>query len=76
MGIILLYMDFIILLSRLKIFETKYELRSALSMLLICNITTLFWAGYDLIKLILMYGGRIVGGFIVNRRLLSQRKFS
>src|SRR6266536_1081122 len=71
----LLYIDFIISSSRLKILETKYELRSALFTLLIYNTTTLFWAGHDLIKLILMYGGRTVDDFTVNRKLLSQRKF-
>ena len=71
MGIISLYIDVIILLLRLKILETKYEVYGALSTLLIYNTTTLFWAGYNLIKLILIYGGRIVGDFIVNRRLLS-----
>src|SRR6266536_2100091 len=74
MGIMLLYIDLIILLLRLKILETKYELCSVFSTLLICNTTTLFWAGHGLIKLILMYGGRTVGGFTANRRLLSQRK--
>src|SRR6266536_5915481 len=74
MGIMLLYIDFIISSLRLKILEMKYELRSALFMLLICNITTLFWAGYNLIKLILIYNNRIAGGSTVNRRLLSQRK--
>src|SRR6266498_1801294 len=74
MGIISLYIDFIILLLRLKILETKYELRSAFFTLLICNTTTLSWAGHGLIKLILMYGGRIVNGSTVNCRLFSQRK--
>ena len=71
MSIILLYISLIILSLRLKILETKYELRSVFSTLLIYNITTLSWAGHSLIKLILIYGGRIVGDFIVNRRLLS-----
>ena len=75
MGTMSLYINLIILLSRLKTLETKYELRSALSTLLICNTTTLFWAGHGLIKLILMYGGRIVGGSTVNRIFFSQRKF-
>src|SRR6266536_5166951 len=74
MGIILLYIDFIISSPRSKILETKYELRSALSTLLIYNITTLFWADHSLIKLILMYDGRIVDNSTVNRRLLSQKK--
>ncbi len=75
-GIMLLYMDFIILSLRPKILETKYELRSALFTLLIYNITTLSWAGHGLIKLILIYNGRTISGFTVNRRLLSQRKSS
>src|SRR6266536_5823594 len=75
MGIISLYINLIISLSRLKIFEAKYELYSALSTLLIYNITTLSWAGYGLIKLILIYSDRIVDSFTVNRILLSQRKF-
>src|SRR6266511_1107354 len=74
MGTMSLYMDLTISSPRSKILETKYELRSALSTLLICNITTLFWAGHGLIKLILMYDSRIAGGSTVNRRFLSQRK--
>src|SRR6266498_3185298 len=74
MGIILLYINLIISLSRLKIFEMKYELRSVFSTLLIYNTTTLSWTDYGLIKLILIYDGRTVNNFIVNRKLLSQRK--
>src|SRR6266536_1730907 len=76
MSIILLYISLIILSLRLKILETKYELRSVFSTLLIYNITTLSWAGHGLIKLILIYGGRIADNFIINRKLLSQKKSS
>src|SRR6266511_1476328 len=75
MSIISLYIDFIISLLRLKILETKYELRSALSTLLIYNITTLSWADHDLIKLILIYNSRTADNSTANRILLSQRKF-
>src|SRR6266536_68806 len=75
MGIILLYINLTTSLLRLKILETKYKLRSALSTLLIYNTTTLSWAGYSLIKLILIYNGRTADNSIVNRKLLSQRKF-
>src|SRR6266536_6185211 len=74
MGIILLYINLIILSLRPKTLETKYELRSALSTLLIYNTTTLSWAGHGLIKLILIYSGRTVDDSTANRRLLSQRK--
>src|SRR6266498_606250 len=74
MGIISLYIDLTISSPRPKILETKYELRNALSTLLIYNTTTLSWADHGLIKLILMYNGRIVDNSTVNRRLLSQRK--
>src|SRR6266536_1082215 len=74
MSIILLYIDLIISSSRSKTLKIKYELRSALSTLLIYNTTTLSWADYSLIKLILIYNRRTVGNFTVNRKLFSQRK--
>src|SRR6266536_1119311 len=74
MSIISLYINLIISSPRPKIFETKYELRSVFFTLLICNTTTLSWTGHDLIKLILIYNGRTVDNFIVNRKLLSQKK--
>src|SRR6266536_412843 len=75
MGIISPYIDLTTSSPRPKTLEAKYELRSALSTLLICNITTLSWAGHGLIKLILMCGGRTAGGFTANRMFFSQRKF-
>jgi len=74
MSTISLYINLTTSSPRPKTLETKYELCSVLSTLLICNTTTLFWADHNLIKLILIYNSRIVGDSTANRRFLSQRK--
>src|SRR6266536_4260432 len=74
MGTISLYINLTTSSPRSKTLETKYELRNALSTLLIYNTTTLSWADHSLIKLILIYNGRTVDNSTANRRLLSQRK--
>ncbi len=73
---ILLYINLIISSLRLKILETKYELRNVFFTLLIYNITTLSQAGHNLIKLILIYNSRTADGSTVNCKFFSQRKSS